>query len=422
MSDTTEQAARPVPLTDPRLFVLYWLSLYNITVDESGQLLNDTGKTNEEVFSSLWLDYRSQFTAFNANERRKAKISDRIQLPIIYESDMLKALNELVAKEKVTHRKDTIASIACEKEDLEPLKKWVKAVTGSDDQKLVAIFAHWICSCKRKMGNLPVVHIIVPVLVGTQQGGKSFAVNRLVSPIQPYRLNLKLSQLSDERHYKAFGENYVITLDELAAAERSDQESIKAMVTAEVLTYRPMRSNSTATVRNTVSFIGTSNFPLNEKIYDTSGLKRWYQFNTLEKTDWDSINSIDYTALWKGVDENKADAYIKPHLDSIREDQKRLTVDDQIQSYVKERQLAVGGERLKLVKSLDLYHDYTSWALDRGHKPLNHVWFGIRLSNAGIKSNKETYEGKTQNIYRLNLESQVIGQAEPLNFKSHGIC
>jgi hypothetical protein len=97
-------------------------------------------------------------------------------------------------------------------------------------------------------------------------------------------------------------------MDELAGLAKAEIEKVKSVLTAPVLTYRPMRSNTFVDVPNNMMMIGTSNLSLGEIVRDHTGMRRFYEMpGNVDKAHWRAINALDYAALWAGAVDERAD-------------------------------------------------------------------------------------------------------------------
>lgn len=387
-------------LKDPRLYVDAYLTAQGITVNERGELKEASGKNNMQIFDTMYLDYLSQSMAHNALERQKASNLRDLVNPIA-EKVLQKALGELITVKKLAYRAQLIESFKCVTEDLTLLKAYVKALTGSEDADDIAVVAHWMWQVKKKMaGQVPSYHLM-PILFGKQEGGKTVAMNKLIGPINNFRLNISLDQMGDDRYFKSMSENYVIVFDEMQGADRTDIDALKKQVTIDDNDYRPLGTNEVFKVRQSCSFIGATNRPVAEQIIDATGMRRFWQLNCLDKLDWAVLSAIDYTAMWKGIDEAKVDGYVLAQITTIRAKQEDMTQKDEITMYMESRGIVVGKTPTKQVSTSELYQDYRSWADTNGFKPMNAVWFGRRLKGKGITGGVKTQARKTINYFDI---------------------
>lgn len=179
----------------------------------------------------------------------------------------------------------------------------------------LAVLKQFIWLVKRHLADLPAYHHIMPVVVGSQGSGKTETIKRLIkgSGISPdLCLSTTFSYLEDERNTPALSKHYIVFLDEMAKASRSDVNNLKRIITESTLTYRPMRTNEERKLKNNVTLIGASNQSIVELIKDYTGMRRYYELivadvsklNLADKNrHWRGLNEVDFELIWKGVDE-----------------------------------------------------------------------------------------------------------------------
>lgn len=381
-------------LNDPRLYVLNYLSTNNIIVNERGELNDGTNKNNLEIFDTMYLDYLEQIRFYNAKETArfnadKATSGKNAQpkqlIHAASEKILQKALNELITFKKISFRQEVIDSFVCQTEDLEPLKAFVKAVVGKNSPEDEAVLAHWMWQVKNKMLGNTVTYHIMPILYGKQGGGKTVAITKLIQPLNNFRLNISLDQMTDDRYFKSMSENFVVVFDEMQGAGRSDIDALKKQVTIDYNDYRPLGTNDVFKVKQACSFIGATNRPVAEQIVDTSGMRRFWQVDCQDKLDWDVISSLDYQVMWQGIDENKTDGYILSQIDSISAKQEEMVAKDDISLFMDELGIVAGKTPTKEVLTSVLYNEYKHFCQNNGFKPLASNWFGRKMAGRGVK-------------------------------------
>jgi len=275
MSNTTQANT----LGDPRSYVTSYIEVKSIVINERGELKDGTGRNNMDIFDTLYLDYLAQIKAHNALEKTKAT-NLRNTINPVQEKVLQKALNEIINTKKIEYRKGIINSFKCEQADQTLVKQYVKALTGSENADDIAILSHWMWQVKNKMLDKNPSYHIMPIFYGKQGGGKTVAMTKLIAPINNFRLNISLDQMTDDRYFKSMSENYVIVFDEMQGAERSDIDALKKQVTIDYNDYRPMGTNDVFKVKQACSFIGATNRPVAEQIVDSSGMRRFWQIRS----------------------------------------------------------------------------------------------------------------------------------------------
>lgn len=389
-------------LGDPRNYVQAYLQVNNIIVNERGELKDGSMRNNMDIFATMFLDYLAQVKSHNAAEKAKAA-NLRNTISAATEKVLNMALQELITKEKHAYRAKIIQSFKCEKEDLSLLRQWVKAVTGQENEDDIAILAHWMWQVKNKMTDKNPSYHVMPILFGKQGGGKTVAMTKLIAPINNFRLNISLDQMTDDRYFKSMSENYVIVFDEMQGAERADIDALKKQVTIEYNDYRPMGTNEVYKVKQACSFIGATNRPIAEQIVDSTGMRRFWQLDCADKLDWDVISNLDYNAMWKGIDENKVDGYVLSQIEAISEKQDQMIAKDDMTLFIEALGLNDVSATKKDVTAAALYQEYRDFCDRNGFKAVNIAWFGRKMNGKGIKSGvkNDPNTKKTINFYSI---------------------
>ena len=390
-------------LSNPRQYVDFWYTIHNLKVSPRGSVSeNGNTKLTQHFFDRMWLDYEEALSAYN-NAQRAAKS------PIIQgckESSLNKAFNELITTKQSQCLQDTLASIAFNGSNSLQIESFCQAVTGAQSELHIAVLKHWMWQVKRNMFGKPIVDHLMPIFYGQQGSGKSMAVRKLISPLEDYLLGQTFDQLTDERHHKSLSDSFVGFFDEMEGADRADVNTIKRLITATNVDYRPMRTNEVVSIRQNCSFIGATNTAISEMIVDRTGMRRFAEIKTLDLCDWNTINSLNYLEMWKSIDENLDRGYIQEHKLQLIESQKPLVAQDPITSFIKENNLLVTGES-KEVLFKDVYAVYKVWCMDNGHKPLNSIWLGIRLANKGFQSRDKCIKGKTNKYLTVGENNSI---------------
>ena len=386
--------------SDPRKFVRAWLTRYGISIDERGMLSNSDNRDNAEIFDTLYLDYCEQVSAFNQTQEKKIKGAP--------ETNLKKAIEEFISLEIARKRKERFAKIKYTG-SVTPLyiQQFVKAVTGEVSPTVEAVLKHFIWSIKRRLSNKEVVYHLMPVVLGKQNGGKSEAVKKLLSPISSLTQNLPLSAVVDPRVQMSFSKTFAVIIDEMTGAQKTDVDALKNLITASELDIRKLHTNQVLKMKQNVSLIGTTNRPVAELIYDTTGSRRFYEIRSLDVLDWAAINNIDYIALWQSIDENKERGYYEEQKEAIVKDQENLTGLEELQVFLDLYKVKPGN---KEIAGPILYDAYKLWCESNGVKtPFNSVWFGRRLSGKGFtKPHQKSIRGKNTPFYLIGEEATEL--------------
>lgn len=385
---------------NPRAFTSLWLKKKGISIDERGALISKDKRDFYDIFDTLFLDYLEMARDYNKIAEKGAKV-----VPVA-EKDMLKALNEMISLEMLHRREEIIARLICEREDLVPIEKFVSAIIGTKEDRVVALMAHFIWMIKRRLNDKDVVYHIMPIIFGKQGAGKSVAVERLLSPLSNLTLRIRVTELTDPRFFFSLNKNFVAFLDEMAGASKADVEVLKNQVTARFNDARKLNTNIVTKLKQNCSLIGCTNRPVGELIYDTTGSRRFYELRSLDKIDWGAINTIDFLALYKGIDENKERGYIEPYLDQIVKDQEAITAIDELTAFIEQNALLEPGTQ-KEISCSNLYEVYKMWVENNGAKQLSSVQVGRKLGFRGIKSSVRKIGHKSERYYMIQENSPV---------------
>lgn len=393
-------------VSDPRKYVMLWLRNKGITINERGILTSPDDRDHFELFDSLYLDYCEQIAAFNAAADKKIQGAK--------ETNLRKALDEYISIELVRRRQQVFNAIKFNgTSSLSLLEEFVEAVTGTRNVTTINVMAHFLWTIKRRFIDKEVVYHIMPIIYGKQNGGKSKSLQRLFKPLANLTLELKLTEITDPRYAFSLSRNYVVILDEMAGFRKADVETLKRQITASYNDVRKLNTNTVIKIKQNASFIGTSNAPVNELIFDVTGARRFYEIRALDKIDWDKINSLDYIALFQGIDENLERGYIEGVFEEVKKEQENLVGLDELNIFMEHHKITSG---TKEVAATHMYQAYAIWADTNGIKtPLNSIWFGRKLSNKGLNAEIRKLRGKATRVYLVADDCSLLKESyDPL--------
>ncbi len=200
-------------------------------------------------------------------------------------------------------------------------------------------------------------------MYGKSGAGKSVAVSRLIEPLRRVALQTDMGIFGDQFSRRAFARNFIVFFDELQGSESADINAMKQIITAPVIEWRAMRSERVMSAPQNATFIGCSNEPVRDRIQDSTSSRRFWQINCVDRVDWETINSIDYVALWQSVDES-APSPLVAHLDEIRKVQEsEIRVKDLVEQWVEEMCEIVSFDESSLTTSelYDSFRDFCLW-------------------------------------------------------------
>lgn len=87
------------------------------------------------------------------------------------------------------------------------------------------------------------------------------------------------------------------------------------------------------------NFIGASNQEVKDVIHDPTSSRRYYQIKTLDKIDWDLINTIDYVGLWRSIDAALEIDYLSNVRVILKSRQEEIRAMDSVEEWLEEEQL-----------------------------------------------------------------------------------
>lgn len=379
-------------LLNARNYVKDFFAKSNLTVAEA--------KALPHLHASMKLDYDELFTAFKAINQSKAKGLKWAEIDA--------ALEEYFALEVIKERKAATEALVCTGETLDLVKAFITASTGKLEPLDVGVLAHWIWQVKRRAFDKKVVWHIMPVFYGPQGSGKSSAIKQMLSPIHALYSEMALDSLSDDRLYKAFGDYLVLFFDELQQIKKSNMETLKHQISTDINSYRPMRTNDMVNVPMRASCIGASNKPLSESFSDPTGMRRFYEMETVAQFPIETINAIDYLAMWKGIDENREQGYLTPELRTQLFNKQEALVDKEpLDEFIAEMQLKPSKPHTtKNISKDELYRAYVIWCGNNGVHATSSQWVTKRL----IKRKFRVIKEGTASFFEVNAE------CEPLKF------
>jgi len=223
-------------------------------------------------------------------------------------------------------KKELFSSISYDERSIPTLEKWLNLIHSACKIKekyeiFKIMFCHWLWQVKRRSLGLTTRDELFINFFGETGTGKSHFVGAITAPFKMFMVpNAKLDSVIDERSIPALGNNFIHFVDELAANSKTvymdkDLSVLKSIITAnDCLVYRPLGTNTQSLVKPRTSLIGASNFHLSDVLMDSSGMRRFFEFNFgLERNRYDiEANNIIKeltTEAWKGINENSDAGY-----------------------------------------------------------------------------------------------------------------
>lgn len=408
-------------LLNAREFVPMWATMIKVAVKGNGILTNiDLGS----AFSTLWLDYKQIWlhevgleiekandAAKFDSETGKKIVPPKRKFKQILEKDMEKAWREWPILEMKKIRAGASEKLKAFVPNDTELFKWLKALLPEVTPVDLAVMKHVLWQIKRKDANSRVVHHLCPIFFGKQGGGKTTAVEKLLSPIWDYVLEFKPDEAVDPRNFNALSNNLVCFFDEMANMSRVEMESMKNLITSPTLTYRPLHTNSMARVPQSCTFIGCSNKSISEIIYDPTGMRRFYEYTCKDIADFNVINSIDYDAIWNSIDGKLERGYIEDVLAALQEHQTERQTEDEVQHFVREQQVLPNSDQTSEVLATDLFNAFIIWRAAAGYSSRSSMVissFGMKLSSLRFIKRVKKVAGVQKTFYTVSQDSEIF--------------
>lgn len=330
----------------------------NVKITAGGNIKSGVNDTDLGVLKEYIRDY-----AETELETRIPLSTIESIISAIREEQRLKQLHAL--KERI---KFTGASFDFE--------SWCVALMGKEDKITIAIMKHFIWQIKRKLADKEVKYPIMPVFYGKSGAGKSYHLrHHILKPIKDIvYFDGDFHKLVDSREAYNLASHYVYFLDEMSKAEHADVETIKNKITSDTIQYRKLGTNETVRATNKVTFVGTTNLPLNNVIKDPTSARRFFEVKITEQMDFKKISSMNYEHMWQSIDESTdEDPFFLENREAIERLQETFRHKSVIEEFLLEHEYsndldAVGD---KLTRK-EIYDSFKVWIGDSGYRhPIN---------------------------------------------------
>lgn len=213
------------------------------------------------------------------------------------------------------------------------VKKYMAPKKSDHSDKMhtlhVCMIAHWIWQVKRKLNGRATVYEIALIFLGRQGIGKSYSTNRITSVVEGLSTPASVSNVVDDRETRRWENYYIAFMDEISKEKKESLAKLKDWITKKEAEFRPLYANSSEICEKNAQAIGTTNFPLNSILKDPTGMRRFWEIPSDQKQNvlFDGMEKIDFTLIWKAVDENSDVGYYGP--ESIGKDFYKEIVDIQ---------------------------------------------------------------------------------------------
>jgi hypothetical protein len=398
-------------LVNPRSFVRFWF------YDVRKYVMSPNGHfdgNDKDIFGMLWLDYEELHTAETIQLGLRDGHGRKITYPKATEKNMEKAWLEFTNLEAKAVATKVIASLAHDSsKDDSQLRSWLTATVGDFSDFDLAVVKHSLWQVKRKLSKRKVVYHIAPCFWGKQGGGKTEAIKKLLEPLSFLSLEWGINDAVDPRNTQTLADNYICLFDEMAGLQRVEIEGLKRIISAETLNYRPLRTNAQIRVVQNCTFFGISNKSLSENIFDSTGLRRFVEFKCVDNLNWDAINSTNAIEIWQSIDESRERGYIEGFATELKQHQEALMVQDEMQHFIQDTNLAADLSNPQEVQALDLYNHYINWRALNGYSaksPQVLTWFCVKLRSHGLNKRVKRIDGKEKTVYLISAKSEILNK------------
>lgn len=244
------------------------------------------------------------------------------------------------------------------------LERLVWAMTGKKNELDIAALKQFMWCVKKNLAGRTheISHIMMPVVYGGQDTGKTTIINGLLSPLEDLTIKSDFNVFKDERNLQAFNRMYVIFLDEMGKAKETSIESIKKIMSNGSLLQREFHSQDIFNkIRSRATFIAATNKHLSDIVIDDE-MRRFWQIEMADykhvNRHWDSIvKTMDWKSLWDCVDiEDREPADLVWHL--FKKTQTIYASSDHVGKFVDER-IDIHGTEWH--DAIELYKAYQVW-------------------------------------------------------------
>ena len=291
-------------------WVQWFLSYNKNTVRFEGDLIRIEGTSPDtDPFDEIFIAYQQHyldFVAFQNQNRRREKTPTKLLFV-----DIQRAVNKAQSDHKVL-----VMSQLIEKLEYNPTVKFdmvaaLRTLNPSADEDLdlaARALTHLLINVKRRLRGLPTTSELFFILYSTTNGtGKSLFIKRLGEVFGPmFEGGLGLSLFSSKFDRHIMTSKFLIEIDELKGATHSDMTEIKSCITGANARVEKKGKDSIHK-RLVSSFIGSSNHDIKSVLFDTTGMRRFYQFHigetALTESQAQPIKDIDFLAMLQSLNE-----------------------------------------------------------------------------------------------------------------------
>lgn len=318
---------------------------YSYYVSPTGEIICKDGDGNPEQDLAIFVaDISTRALQLRKELSRTFSLKPKIisdMAPIMKrtkdeQSTLLMSASSKRQREKLDEIRTLIATRG---DDLSLLRELVGYLTDVPPcEATVYAFAHSLWLVKRGIFHMPRSDHQMLILYGSQGIGKTRLLPMLFGPIHELIMNNSdMGQIGDSSSVDSYANYAVQIYDELHNADRVGVNSLKNIITADVMHTRLRYDRRKVRKTNWATFFGTTNISIELLLNDSTGMRRFFQIHVSDsyKRHWDKANSIDYLALLRGIDENRENGYCSDiHKYKIQELKDNYRREDEIFEFI----------------------------------------------------------------------------------------
>jgi hypothetical protein len=185
-----------------------------------------------------------------------------------------------------------------------------------------AAIKHYMWLIKRKLWRRDAkFHLMIIIFCKKQGFGKSGFLDQLHTALNEVYAKISGDRIQDKFSADLFDKYYIANFDEMAQFGKQGIAILKEFVTRNTFVSRRMFSDVNVESKQNTTMCGTTNRPINQFIYDASGMRRWWQINVDEenytKMDFKKLDQWETTKFlefWKSIDESDDIGFYNPIL------------------------------------------------------------------------------------------------------------
>lgn len=319
---------------------------YNYYVSPTGEIICSDGDGNPEQDLAIFI---ADISTRALQIKRELSIQFAIKQKVISDmspimkrtkeeqSTLLMSASSKRQKQKLDEIRELIRT---QGEDLSYLRELVGYLTDIPPcEATVYAFAHSLWLVKRGIFHKKRVDHQMLILYGSQGIGKTMLLPMIFAPIwELVMTNSDMGEIGDSSSIDSYANYPVQIYDELHNADRVGVNSLKNIITSDVMHTRLRYDRRKVRKTNWATFFGTTNISIEVLLNDSTGMRRFFQLHvsdSYKEKYWDKAREIDFLALLRGIDENKERGYCQGiHEHKIQELKNNYKREDEISEFI----------------------------------------------------------------------------------------